>query len=109
MLEGFDAAFAMVEGDKEIRAVIVRGEGRAFCSGLDLRDIDQIGTGGVTPGKVFAGLAKLSVPTIAAIHGDALTGGVVPALPCRPRIATPNAGVAINSAANWYTSPSHPF
>src|SRR5260370_23834289 len=91
MLEGFDAAFAMVEGDKEIRAVIVRGEGRAFCSGLDLRDIDQIGTGGVTPGKVFAGLAKLSVPTIAAIHGDALTGGLGLALPSGLKNATQRA------------------
>src|SRR5260370_40990801 len=98
MLEGFDAAFAMVEGDKEIRAVIVRGEGRAFCSGLDLRDIDQIGTGGVTPGKVFAALAKLSVPTIAAIHGDALTGGVVLALQCDRRVPPQNARPRVTPA-----------
>ncbi len=97
-----DTAFAMVEGDKEIRAVIVRGEGRAFCSGLDLRDIDQIGTGGVAPGKVFAGLAKLSVPTIAAIHGDALTGGLVLALQCDLRIATQSARLGMTPARIGY-------
>ncbi|MGH7935315.1 MAG: enoyl-CoA hydratase/isomerase family protein [Candidatus Binataceae bacterium] len=102
MLEALDQALAMVEGDKEIRAVVLRGEGRGFCSGLDLRDIEQIGTGGVTPEKIFRRLEKLPVPTIAAIHGDALTGGLVLALVCDLRIASASAKLGMTPARIGY-------
>jgi enoyl-CoA hydratase/carnithine racemase len=102
MLEALDSAFAMIEDDKEIRAVIVRGEGRAFCSGLDLRDIEQFASGKITPGKIFSRLAKLPVPTIAAIHGDALTGGLVLALNCDLRIATASARLGMTPARIGY-------
>jgi len=102
MLEAFEAAFASIEGDRDIRAVIIRGEGRSFCSGLDLRDIEQMGTGGVTFAKVVQRLAKLPIPTLAAIHGDALTGGLVLALNCDLRIAAHSARLGMTPARIGY-------
>jgi enoyl-CoA hydratase/carnithine racemase len=102
MLEALDRAFTAVEEDKSIRAVIFRGEGRGFCSGLDLRDIGEIGAGGATPDKIFRRLRDLSVPTISAVHGDALTGGLVLALLCDLRIASHNAKLGMTPARIGY-------
>lgn len=99
----FDQALADIENDRNIRAVILRGEGRAFCSGIDLREIGNIGNaGGVTPEKVFSRLQKLPIPTIAAVHGDVLTGGLVLALTCDLRIAAATARLGMTPARIGY-------
>ena len=41
VLKGMDKALREVEHDKDIRAVIVRGEGRHFCAGIDLAEVEQ--------------------------------------------------------------------
>lgn len=88
LFEALDAELATIENSPDIRAVILRGEGRAFCSGIDLREIGQIGAAGApAPEKIFTRLQKLPVPTIAAVQGDTLTGGLVLALTCDLRIA----------------------
>jgi enoyl-CoA hydratase len=102
VIEALDGALASVETDNDIRAVIIRGEGRSFCSGLDLRDIEQMGPGGLTFEKVVSRLQKLTVPTIAAVHGDALTGGLVLALSCDLRIATEGARLGMTPARIGY-------
>jgi enoyl-CoA hydratase/carnithine racemase len=102
LIEALDAALASVEGDNEVRAVVIRGEGRGFCSGLDLRDIEQMGAGGLTFEKIIARLQKLPVPTIAAVHGDALTGGLVLALTCDLRIAGAGARLGMTPARIGY-------
>jgi enoyl-CoA hydratase/carnithine racemase len=102
VIEELDDALASVEADNDIRAVVIRGEGRSFCSGLDLRDIEQMGAGGLTFEKVVARLQKLPVPTIAAVHGDALTGGLVLALSCDLRIAAEGARLGMTPARIGY-------
>jgi enoyl-CoA hydratase len=102
VMEGMDSALAEIEGDKEIRAVIIRGEGRGFCSGLDLRDIEQMGAGGISFEKVIRRLGQLAVPSIAAIHGEALTGGLVLALTCDLRIAGEGARLGMTPARIGY-------
>jgi enoyl-CoA hydratase len=98
-----DQALAEIENDRNICALILRGEGRAFCSGIDLREIGNIGSaGGVTPEKVFSRLQKLPVPTIAAVHGDVLTGGLVLALTCDLRIAAETARLGMTPARIGY-------
>jgi 2-(1,2-epoxy-1,2-dihydrophenyl)acetyl-CoA isomerase len=69
------------------RAVLVRGEGRAFCSGRDLADADPLHEDGEQIlGDIFNPLmdrmAGLAVPTIAAVHGACLGTGLGLALAC---------------------------
>jgi enoyl-CoA hydratase/carnithine racemase len=108
MLEALDAAFNMIEGDRDIRAVIIRGEGRGFCSGLDLRDVERAGGAGVgggaafAPDKILHRIQSLPVPAIAAIHGDALTAGLVIPLLCDLRIAAQSAKLGMTPARIGY-------
>ena len=103
MFQLFDQALADIESDHSIRAVILRGEGRSFCSGIDLREIGNLGAAGnIPPEKVFTRLQKLPVPTIAAVHGDTLTGGLVLALTCDLRIAAASARLGMTPARIGY-------
>ena len=40
VLEGLDHYFGALETNNEVRAVVVRGEGKSFCAGLDLRELN---------------------------------------------------------------------
>jgi enoyl-CoA hydratase len=78
----------------DVRVVIVRGEGgRAFCAGSDIAEFESL-HGRVAEDKllleklVYRQLANLTVPTIAAIEGHVLGGGLELALCCDFRIAT---------------------
>src|SRR5271156_1920945 len=103
LFEALDAELATIEKSPDVRAVILRGEGRAFCSGIDLREIGQIGSAGApTPERVFSRLQKLPVPTIAAVQGDTLTGGLVLALTCDLRIAAQGARLGMTPARIGY-------
>jgi enoyl-CoA hydratase len=97
MMERLDAALDELAGDREVRAVVVTGAGtRAFCAGSDVKEFEGL-AGRVAQGKllyekyVYRKLAELPVPTIAAIEGDALGGGLELALCCDLRIASARA------------------
>jgi enoyl-CoA hydratase/carnithine racemase len=103
LFDALDRELATIEKSPDIRAVILRGEGRAFCSGIDLREIGQIGGGGApAPEKIFSRIQKLPVPTIAAVQGDTLTGGLVLALTCDLRIAGEGARLGMTPARIGY-------
>lgn len=76
-----------------LRAVVVAGGPRAFCAGSDIAEFEAL-AGRVREGKldregaVYSRLASLEVPTIAAIEGVALGGGLELALCCDIRIAS---------------------
>src|SRR5438876_6457894 len=82
----------------DTHVVIVNGEGRSFCSGLDKKELSQ---GNLTREwfatweKGVTGLANLDAITIAAIQGFCLGGGLQVALACDLRIATTNAILSI--------------
>jgi enoyl-CoA hydratase/carnithine racemase len=102
MFEALDHALAAIEADKSIRAMVLRGEGSAFSSGVDLRELEQIESSGarwgVTPQEVFRRLEALPIPTVAAVQGATLTGGLVLALLCDLRVAAENAGLGMTPA-----------
>jgi methylglutaconyl-CoA hydratase len=83
------------------RAVIVTGGGaRAFCAGADLKEraemsLDEVRAQLVRYRTDLAWLSTCPVPTIAAINGAALGGGLELALLCDLRVAAPHASFAL--------------
>lgn len=81
-----------VRDDAEVRVLVIRGAGRAFCAGADLTEF------GTAPSPtaarrirfardVWSALYHLRVPTIASLHGYAFGSGLEMALLCDLRIA----------------------
>ena len=96
-----DAALATVEALDEVRAVVVASAGdRAFSAGSDVKEFPSL-HGRVAEGKlieenaVYSRLASLAVPTVAAIEGDALGGGLELALCCDLRVASESARLGL--------------
>jgi len=93
LVEDFLAALKAAEADPEIKAVIVKGEGRAFCAGDDLSEekrFDSIENAMQiveTLQDTTRIILRMPKPVIAAIHGYALGAGCEWALNCDIRIA----------------------
>jgi enoyl-CoA hydratase len=65
----------------ETRVVVVRAEGRGFCAGVDIKEIQAVGDAalvGVNRGcaAAFAAVYDCEVPVIVAVHGFCLGGGI---------------------------------
>ncbi len=91
---------AAIEREPGVRAVVITGEGRAFCSGGDVEDIigelfarDMEGLLAFTrvTGALIQNLRRLRRPIVAAVNGVAVGAGAVIALACDFRIASEKA------------------
>jgi methylglutaconyl-CoA hydratase len=79
------------------RALIITGAGEAFCSGLDLSELQAMQnktaaddrTDAERIARLFIALRELPIPTIAAVHGPAIAGGTGLAMVCDFTLATP--------------------
>jgi enoyl-CoA hydratase/carnithine racemase len=93
LIDALNRALAEVEHDKSVRALVLRGNGSSFCAGIDLQEVDEAAAGHNPTSLefVFGRLEKFPVPTIAAIQGAALAGGLELALHCDIRLAAENA------------------
>lgn len=101
LTHALDSVLADIENDPEIRCVLVTGTGeRAFCAGSDVKEFESL-HGRVGEGKlllekaVYRRLARLPMPTIAALQADALGGGLELALCCDLRVADENAKLGL--------------
>jgi enoyl-CoA hydratase len=92
----FCHAMQALRGDPEVRAVIVTGAGRAFCVGLDLRELGT-GTSGIGDegnATFVTVIEDMEVPVLAGVNGFAITGGFELALACDMMIAAEEAQFA---------------
>lgn len=91
-------AFTTLSFDPEVRVVILTGAGRAFCAGLDLKELGRgagpIGAGSVEAPNLMKAMSEFSGPIIGAINGVAVTGGFELALACDVLIASTEARFA---------------
>ena len=113
MFEAIIEAGEQLKGNKEIRAVVLSGEGKAFCAGLDMGNFANMASGksgAEAAAKSDTGLGRLEprthglanraqytswvwreipVPVIAAIHGVAFGGGCQISIGADMRYAAP--------------------
>jgi enoyl-CoA hydratase len=112
--KSLDSAIGLAKEDKESRVVILRGEGKSFCAGLDLspeNELIPIITGEPNASQkvrfyelvkelqeIHTRLEKLSTPSIAVIHGHCLGAGLELALCCDIRLCSSDAIFALPEA-----------
>ncbi len=96
MVEELCSYFEQLQKDFTVRIVVMRGAGRAFCAGLDIKEHlggDRVpeGAGRVRPGYHLFDIVRLMracpQPIIALVHGPACGGGFAMALAADIRVA----------------------
>ena len=109
MFEELSAAGRSLIEDRSVRAVVLHGEGRAFCAGLDVKSVVLEGPSGQSklldrdpPGALTnlvqdVGMVwrQIQAPVIAAVHGPCFGAGLQIALGADFRIASPCAQLSI--------------
>jgi enoyl-CoA hydratase/carnithine racemase len=109
MMDAMADAINRLARESAVRAVVVSGEGKGFCAGLDFDNFAAMKSGGAhrnlvdryengitnLPQHVAYGWKQLPMPVIAAIHGVALGGGCQIALGADIRFCTPDAKLSI--------------
>jgi enoyl-CoA hydratase len=96
VLGELDAVVERLEREREIRAAILTGSGRAFVAGADIEEIRGLdsarGLEFARRGqRVFSRIEALAKPVVAALNGFALGGGCELAMACHVRIASQKA------------------
>ena len=125
MFEAIVATGESLKQDPSVRAVVLSGEGRGFCAGLDFSSFqamasDGDGAGGGDGGTAAIGRTngrlthlgqqaawvwtELPVPVVAAVHGPCLGGGLQIALGADLRIVSPDARLSVLEV-RWGLTP----
>lgn len=105
MFEAIGGAIDDLAGRKDVRCVVLSGEGKAFCAGLDMASmaaggsglsrVERNAQGSILPQHVTLGWRNLPMPVIAAVHGAAFGGGFQIMSGADIRVAAPGTRFAI--------------
>jgi enoyl-CoA hydratase len=101
VLKELDAVLAELEVDRDVRVLIIHGEGKFFSAGADIKEFTTIETAedfselAKKGQEVFERIEQYPKPVIAAIHGAALGGGLELAMACHIRFATESAKLGL--------------
>lgn len=103
MTASWVAAIDELAGDRSVRAVVVTGEGRAFCSGGDTSwlagepdaPVDALRTRMLPFYRAWLSVRRLEVPTIAALNGAAIGAGLCLPLAMDLRLAARGARLGV--------------
>jgi enoyl-CoA hydratase/carnithine racemase len=115
MFQALVEAGDRLAADQSVRAVVLSGEGKSFCAGLDLSSFRAMAANATTPvpssdatlsdretgrstnlaQQAAYTWTELPVPVIAAVHGHALGGGLQIALGADIRIVAPDARLSV--------------
>ncbi|WP_424928549.1 enoyl-CoA hydratase [Amaricoccus tamworthensis] len=107
MLDALQAQLDALAGDRSIRVVVIRGEGRAFCAGHDLREMTaarEADDGGQAEfealfdkcSKMMMSIVNLPQPVIAQVHGIAAAAGCQLVATCDLAVAASDARFGVN-------------
>lgn len=99
LIAALKAALHEADADESLRAVVIRGAGKDFCSGADLSALQKIATASDEENvedarslaELFLLIREVKIPVIAAVHGRALAGGCGLALGCDLVVASESA------------------
>lgn len=90
-----------VEADKSVKAIVLKGEGRFFSAGADIKEFTSFQDSSDSKSlaqkgqELFNKIEHFPIPVIAAIHGSALGGGLELAMACHIRIVTKTAKLGL--------------
>lgn len=111
-IEALNHAVERVVAEPDVKVVLVRGAGRAFCAGLDL---DMLANEGMPPGfyegqeRAFHALETMDKIVVAAIHGYCLGGGVQLAIACDIRVCSTDARLGLPAVNEGLFPGMSPF
>jgi enoyl-CoA hydratase len=101
LLRELSAVLDEIEPNREIRVIVIHGEGRFFSAGADIKEFTTVTSeeGFSNLGKfgqdLFDRMEKFPKPIIAAIHGAALGGGLELAMACHIRYVSDTAKLGL--------------
>lgn len=103
LIEAIGAAFDAADADREVRAIVLRSEGRVFCAGADLATSNPVAAEqGTSANPFYLAAAKLfgvRKPVVAAVQGAAVGAGLGLTLVADFRVASPAARFVANFVA----------
>jgi enoyl-CoA hydratase/carnithine racemase len=100
------STIAKLRGDRSVRCIVVTGDGSAFCAGGDLSwiaespdlHVDAIRDRMLPFYRTWLSIRELEAPSIAAVNGHAIGGGLELAVACTMRIAAAGAKLGVPEA-----------